>query len=264
MRLPGTYISPAETGLYYLQSRYYNPEWGRFISADSYISTGQGIVGHNMFAYCGNNPVCRIDITGTLWKELIRGILHAGNDIAIAFGLDTAAIGAYFLQMNKGDDGAYHAEVNCWQRGAGYNNLYDSVFGLGTSMMSAKFPFSYNGSGYTIWAWKGDYLNLGAGAELGIYRGSSGHRTVDTSLAMWMGMIVKYNGNSIVRYFPDEDQWWITGFNPDYLKVDAKDLRATIGVGFNVPGMYWAFKNQWGGDSRWVFYDLLNLAIFQF
>ena len=50
------YYYDIETRLYYLQSRYYDPYLGRFISADTYISTGQGILGHNMFAYCGNNP----------------------------------------------------------------------------------------------------------------------------------------------------------------------------------------------------------------
>ena len=53
-----------ETGLYYLQSRYYDPEVGRFINADALVSTGQGILGNNMFAYCLNNPVCRKDIGG--------------------------------------------------------------------------------------------------------------------------------------------------------------------------------------------------------
>ena len=58
------YVYDRETGLYYLQSRYYNPTWGRFINADTYASTGQGLIGHNMFVYCGNNPVARIDIAG--------------------------------------------------------------------------------------------------------------------------------------------------------------------------------------------------------
>ena len=61
------YYYDIETGLYYLQSRYYNPEWGRFISADGYVSTGTGILGYNMFAYCNNNPVMRIDPTGEFW-----------------------------------------------------------------------------------------------------------------------------------------------------------------------------------------------------
>ena len=59
------YVYDEETQLYYLQSRYYNPEWGRFINADTFVSTGQGLLGNNMFAYCRNNPVSRKDIHGT-------------------------------------------------------------------------------------------------------------------------------------------------------------------------------------------------------
>ena len=46
------YVYDQETGFYYLQSRYYDPVVGRFISADAYISTGRGTIGCNMFAYC--------------------------------------------------------------------------------------------------------------------------------------------------------------------------------------------------------------------
>ena len=65
------YVYDTETGLYYLGSRYYNPETGRFISADGYVSTGQGIAGNNMFAYCGNNPVFRTDKNGDFWNVVI-------------------------------------------------------------------------------------------------------------------------------------------------------------------------------------------------
>ena len=58
------YVYDQETGFYYLQSRYYDPAIGRFINADSYASTGQGIIGHNMFAYCGNSPANFSDETG--------------------------------------------------------------------------------------------------------------------------------------------------------------------------------------------------------
>lgn len=44
------YYYDTETGFYYLQSRYYDPVTHRFINADSYSSTGQGIIGYNMFA----------------------------------------------------------------------------------------------------------------------------------------------------------------------------------------------------------------------
>lgn len=53
--------------MYCLQSRYYDPEVGRFINADSQISTGSDLTGMNLFAYCGNNPVSRIDNTGRDW-----------------------------------------------------------------------------------------------------------------------------------------------------------------------------------------------------
>ena len=59
------YRYDGETGLYYLQSRYYDPETCRFIDADSYASTGQGLVGFNMFSYCNNNPINTLDVTGT-------------------------------------------------------------------------------------------------------------------------------------------------------------------------------------------------------
>lgn len=63
--MPGTYRCPAETGFYYLQSRYYDPANHRFINADGYASTGQGIVGTNMFAYCNNNPANYCDESGS-------------------------------------------------------------------------------------------------------------------------------------------------------------------------------------------------------
>ena len=51
-------------GLYYLNSRFYDPVIGRFVNADAFLSTGQGFLGLNAFAYCLNNPVMRIDPSG--------------------------------------------------------------------------------------------------------------------------------------------------------------------------------------------------------
>ena len=63
LRYRGYYYDD-ETGLYYLNSRYYNPEWGTFICADGYVSTGEQIVAKNMYAYCLNNPVNYADPSG--------------------------------------------------------------------------------------------------------------------------------------------------------------------------------------------------------
>ena len=59
------YYYDTETGLYYLMTRYYDPEVCRFISADVYLSTGQGVLGNNRFAYCNNNPMLLSDSNGT-------------------------------------------------------------------------------------------------------------------------------------------------------------------------------------------------------
>ena len=60
------YVYDHEIGYYYLQSRYYDPEVGRFINGDEYAATGTGLLGSNMFAYCNNNSVNLFDKTGTL------------------------------------------------------------------------------------------------------------------------------------------------------------------------------------------------------
>ena len=59
------YVYDQETGLYYLQSRYYNPDICRFISADSisYLGADGTPVSYNLFVYCGNNPTMKVFYT---------------------------------------------------------------------------------------------------------------------------------------------------------------------------------------------------------
>ena len=51
--------------LYYFTARYYDPNIGRFTSTDPF--TGQG--GNLAYAYVANNPIMRVDPTGTVWNE---------------------------------------------------------------------------------------------------------------------------------------------------------------------------------------------------
>ena len=86
--------------LYYVSTRYYDSDIGRWLSLDKYVSTGQGLSGYNMFAYCGNDPVNRVDPTGQFWKELwdafTEAMQQASGYFVVAAGVsqvDTPALG---------------------------------------------------------------------------------------------------------------------------------------------------------------------------
>ena len=73
------YYYDIETGLYYLQTRYYDPAVGRFLSMDdvAYLDP-ETINGLNLYAYCLNNPLMRIDSAGTFsFLTVAAGLLFA-------------------------------------------------------------------------------------------------------------------------------------------------------------------------------------------
>ena len=108
------YYYDSETGFYYLQSRYYDPEIGRFINADSYASTdATGLLSTNMFAYCENDPVNRSDPSGE------------------AFSLITIAVGATVgaLVNAAGTAVANIAAGKAWNDGIGLALLSGAVSG---------------------------------------------------------------------------------------------------------------------------------------
>ena len=147
------------------------------------------------------------------------------------------AIGA-----EKDNRGNYHIKQNYWQSNkfVGYNDLYDDAFkaaGIinGSKPGIYKREFTMNGESYIIWAWKGDYINLGAGAETGIYKkGIGDHYFTATDLAQKMQLNLKdSSNNTIFNYTPTEKQWRINGFNPNYQGVQAKDLKSTTTIQFS-------------------------------
>jgi len=77
-----------------LQSRYYNPEWQRFLNADGVFESGHELLGNNLYVYCYNNPINLYDPDGWLpviplaevakWIAIIGGIYIAGETLSQA------------------------------------------------------------------------------------------------------------------------------------------------------------------------------------
>lgn len=77
------YYYDTETGFYYLQSRYYNPQIGRFLNADNQVSgVGGSVQGYNVFAYCMNSPVNMSDSTGD-WPSWAKKVVAAVVIVAV-------------------------------------------------------------------------------------------------------------------------------------------------------------------------------------
>ncbi|MDR0491454.1 MAG: DUF6531 domain-containing protein, partial [Oscillospiraceae bacterium] len=184
-------------------------------------------------------------------------------------------LGGFVRTKDKNGTYVYHARQDCLQRFGGYNDIYDDIFSFATSMDKEKFEFSSGGQDYIIWAWKGDYLNLGAGAELGIYRKSSliaDHWDVDRDLAMRMTMTLMKNGKTIIDWDPQEDDdfhddrlWWVTGFNPYFQDVDVNTLTAVYTLTFDDETMFRDFlksvESSDGKKGKWTVIDPGNFII---
>ena len=86
------YYFDSETGLYYLNTRYYAPDMGRFISPDStdYLDPGT-VNGLNLYAYCGNNPIVYSDPNGnSATLAVVLGIIAVAGFITTCIGVGTS------------------------------------------------------------------------------------------------------------------------------------------------------------------------------
>ena len=101
------YYYDSETGLYYLGSRYYDPQVRRFINADGAAFAtvnpySNGLTDKNYFAYCNNSPVMQKDDGGELGHiavaaivgGVLGGVSAAINGGGVADVLSSAAVGA--------------------------------------------------------------------------------------------------------------------------------------------------------------------------
>ncbi len=106
------YYYDTETGLYFLQTRYYDPEVGRFLNRDSVqYADPETINGLNLYAYCLNNPVAYIDPTGhDWWNWLISGLEILAGAFLVFTGF-ASSIGVGLISLGAGSliNGAINA-----------------------------------------------------------------------------------------------------------------------------------------------------------
>ena len=137
------YCYDNETGLFYVGSRYYDPQIGRWLNADDGIDAGAGLIGTNLFAYCANNPVMYMDQTG--------------ESITLA----CIAIGAGIV---GGLYGAHRASSKGYTIKDGWKYLkYVLGYGLAGSAAGALLGWGVGAAASAI----GTYLATGSGGTLG-------------------------------------------------------------------------------------------------
>ena len=183
------YYYDRETKLYYLNARYYNPEWRRFISPDSTDYIDPDVPnGLNLYAYCGNDPVNYADPSGNEalpnWlKWVIGGVAFAG---AVALtALTGGALAPMFIQMSasivlggliEGTVSAIRGE-NFWEgfaNGAANGALTGGVLALGQSIFRVVKIANYASRGLTIGK-KGTFEAVGKMTGTAHYGGLKSH-----------------------------------------------------------------------------------------
>lgn len=164
-------------------------------------------------------------------------------------------------------------KIDTWQKMWGFNDLYDWGFMLGVNDNAAREKFLFTdrkNKEYILWLWRGDYLNVGAGAEMGLYTKNKlisntlGEHwdAVDFTLPMTLSNYNYYNEDDIENIFcwdPVYEQWWITGFNPELMDNDVKKQVLMGSIDFSGhEDMFESLKQNIGGVddfNKFIIFD---------
>ena len=222
------YFYDFETGLYYLRSRYYDPETGRFINADdaAYLGYNGTPLSLNLFAYCENNSVNRIDITGHSLNSVLDKIYDTGAEL---YNKDTGLLGLGFKNQTAKNFKEWFTmpwttSYNNIQSHLGYMDLYDkSAWMMGCYIDCLKSEFCYKNKYWRFEFWQGRY-GINIGGEIGVYYRSGNQKKYfykcakDNPFEMYFLLQACPNRGfftsrkTIMAMGDGRKYWWLTGF----------------------------------------------------
>ena len=126
------------TVLYYLQSRYYDPNTGRFINADStdYLNATGTVLGCNLFIYCENDPVNNVDPTGRVSHKVLQLVLGGFMGLFVQYIADLIDVKFFKGKWSHWSDYVYAVAKEAW--GAISNSGFIKTLGkvIGMSAIS--------------------------------------------------------------------------------------------------------------------------------
>ena len=215
--------------MYYLKTRYYDPEFGRFISPDNiaylYPETINGL---NIYAYCLNNPVMCTDPYGTTawWEWLLLG-LGLAVIIAAAVVATVATGGAALIAGGIAIGGAMLGLSNIVGQGlsSGWSNINIGQVGASMLLGGALGGFGLAmGGGISI----GGSLALAGGGTVGV-----GAVSIEASVLIEViylfARIGKSNGYRVDHYYPNDHE-------PIHIHIRGDDIPNPHGIRVGLDG----------------------------
>ena len=162
------YYYDQETGLYYLQTRYYDPKVRRFLNADDasvLTKDPEQLTEKNLYAYCDDNPVMYRDAAGMFAFSVGLGVLGMVTNVA------TCYIAAKVTGQEFGIGDLVVAAVTGFAGGMIENNFYATLAGAAVSGFGTIVYNLLCGENLKIALWKGGMTALCTAVSVNLFVG---------------------------------------------------------------------------------------------